>query len=118
MAPGFGSTPVPVAPAEPSVPEVRVVRRSEPFEEGQLTRRVLPLYPPIARIAGISGTVELLVLVGRDGCVKSVQVLNGNPLLAPAAKGGVEQWRYRPAILDGQPVEVETRVTVRFVLNE
>lgn len=72
----------------------------------------------MARIARVSGTVELLVLVGRDGRVESVQVLSGSPLLASSAKAAVEQWRYRPTILDGQAVEVETRVTVHFVLDE
>ncbi len=78
---------------------------------------VIPV-PQIARAARISGTVELMVLVGRDGRVLSVEVLSGSPLLAAAAKQAVEQWRYRPAVLDGQAVEVEARVTVRFVLDE
>ncbi len=111
---GLGAGSSPIAPAAP----VRVIRRSEKIEEGQLIRRVIPEYPEIARIARISGTVELLVWVGTNGLVKSVQVLSGSPLLAESAKAAVEQWRYRPAILDGQAVEVETRVTVHFVLNE
>ena len=101
-----------------SAASVRIIQRSEKFEEGQLTQRVVPQYPEIARIARISGTVELLVLVGQDGRVKSVEVLSGNPMLAATAKAAVEQWHYRPAILDGHVVEVETRVTVHFVLNE
>ena len=97
---------------------MRIIRRSEEFQEGQLVKRIIPQYPPIARLARISGTVELLVLIGQDGRVKSAEVLSGNPMLAASAKAGVEQWRYRPAILDGHAVEVETRVTVHFVLNE
>lgn len=114
----FGLGSPPVAPPKPAAAPVRVVRRSENDEEGQLLRRVIPAYPEIARLARISGTVELLVLVGRDGRVKYVQVLSGSPLLAASAKAGVEQWRYRPTILDGQAIEVETHVTVHFVLNE
>lgn len=110
---GFGSSAVVPAP-----PSVRVIRRSEQIQESQLITRVTPPYPQIARAAHISGIVELLVLVGRDGGVLSVQVLSGNPLLAAAAKQAVEQWRYRPALLDGQPVEVEARVTVDFVMDE
>lgn len=72
----------------------------------------------MARLAHITGSVELLVLVGSDGGVLSVDVLGGNPLLAAAAKQAVERWRYRPAILDGQPVEVEARVTVNFVMDQ
>ncbi|HLW81290.1 MAG TPA: energy transducer TonB [Candidatus Acidoferrales bacterium] len=115
---GFGLGSLAAAPAKPAAAPTRVVSRSEHEEEGQLLRRVIPAYPEIARLARISGTVELLVLVGRDGRVKYVQALSGNPLLAASARAGVEQWRYRPAILDGQAVEVETHVTVHFVLNE
>jgi TonB family protein len=111
----FGSSP---ARIERPLAPVRVIQRSEKFEEGQLIQRVVPQYPQIARIARISGTVELLVLIGQDGRVKSIEVLSGNPMLAASAKAGVEQWRYRPAILDGHAVDVETRVTVHFVLNE
>lgn len=57
-------------------------------------------------------------MVGLDGRVLSVQVLSGSPLLATAAKQAVEQWHYRPAILDGHAVEVEARVTVNFVLDD
>jgi protein TonB len=115
---GLGLGSPAVAPPKPAPAPARVVRRSEHDEEGQLLRRVIPAYPEIARVARISGTVELLVLVGCDGRVKYVQVLSGSPLLAASAKAGVEQWRYRPTILDGQAVEVETHVTVHFVLNE
>lgn len=114
---GFGSGPAPIERPRSAAP-VRIVRRDEKFQEGQLIRRVVPQYPQIARVARISGTVELLVLIGQDGRVKSVEVLSGNPMLAASARAGVEQWLYRPAILNGHAVEVETRVTVRFVLNE
>lgn len=107
-----------IAPPKPAAPVVRVIRRSEGAQESQLVTRVIPVYPQIARVARIAGTVELMVLVGRDGSVLSVQVLSGSPLLAAAAKEAVEKWRYRPAILDGQAVEVESRVTVNFVLDE
>lgn len=106
-----------VAP-RPEAPTVRVIRRSEGVQESQLITRVVPVYPQIARVARIAGTVELMVLVGRDGSVLSVQVLSGSPLLAAAARQAVEKWRYRPAILDGQAVEVESRVTVNFVLDK
>lgn len=115
---GSGNDAWSVAPPKPGRPAVRVIRRSESVQEGQLISRMIPTYPQIARVARISGTVELLVLVGRDGRVLSVEVLSGSPLLAAAAKQAVEQWRYRPAILDGQAVEVEARVTVSFVLDE
>ncbi len=115
---GFGNGAGSALPPKPAPPAVRVIRRSESVQESQLISQVIPTYPQIARVARISGTVELLVLVGRDGRVLSVEVLSGSPLLAAAAKQAVEQWRYRPAILNGQAVEVEARVTVNFVLDE
>jgi periplasmic protein TonB len=114
----FGDAEAPFVPPAPAAPKVRVIQRSEGFLEGRLVARVIPTYPAIARAARISGTVELSVLVGRDGRVISVEVLSGSTLLASAAKEAVEQWRYRPAILDGQAVEVEARLTVNFVLSE
>lgn len=111
---GFGGSPA----ALPAPGRVRVIRRSEQVERSQLITRVLPAYPEVARLAHITGSVELLVLVGSDGGVLSVDVLGGNPLLAAAAQQAVERWRYRPAILDGQPVEVEARVTVNFVMDQ
>jgi periplasmic protein TonB len=113
---GSGHEAFPIAPPKP--PTVRVIRRSESVQESQLVNRVIPTYPEIARVARVSGTVELVVLIGRDGSVLSVQVLSGNPLLATSAKEAVTQWRYRPALLDGQAVEVESRVTVNFVLDQ
>ena len=111
---GFNSSPAIL----PAPARVRIVRRTEQIQESQLVSRVMPTYPQVARIAHITGTVELLTLVGGDGRVLSVQVLSGSPLLAAAAKEAVEQWRYRPAMVDGQAVEVEARVTVKFVMDE
>ncbi|HEV2289340.1 MAG TPA: energy transducer TonB [Candidatus Acidoferrales bacterium] len=95
----------------------QIIRRSESVQEGLLANRVQPQYPEIARMARISGTVELRAIIGRDGRVRSVEVLSGSPLLAPAAVSAVRQWRYRPTLLDGEAVEVETHVTVRFLLD-
>lgn len=110
-----GDTPLLPQP-RPAPP--RIIRQSETAQEGLLINRVQPQYPEIARTARISGTVELRAIVGRDGRVRSVEVLSGSPLLAPAAEAAVRQWRYRPTLLDGEAVEVETRITVRFVLSE
>jgi protein TonB len=96
----------------------RRIRQSEGVQAGLLSHRVDPPYPQLARTAHISGTVELRAIIGRDGNVRSVEVLSGIPLLARAAVDAVRQWRYRPTLLNGEPVEVETRITVRFVLGE
>jgi TonB family protein len=80
--------------------------------------RVQPVYPSIAIVARLSGTVELRAIIACDGSVKSVEILSGNPLLARAAEDAVWQSRYRPTFLDGEAVEVETRITVHFFLGK
>lgn len=84
--------------------------------EGNLIRRVQPEYPPLAIKARIQGTVILHALISREGVIENLQVVSGHPMLAPAALAAVRQWRYRPYSLNGEPVEVETQVTVNFVL--
>jgi protein TonB len=85
--------------------------------EGNLVHRVQPDYPLLARQARIQGQVVLRAMISREGAIENLQVLSGNPLLTPAALNAVRQWRYRPYVLNGEPVEVETEVTVNFVLT-
>jgi periplasmic protein TonB len=85
---------------------------------GELIRRVQPEYPEIARATHLSGTVRLQAIIGTDGTVRDLDVLSGSPILARAAVEAVRQWRYRPTLLNGAPVEVETYITVNFVLSE
>ena len=76
-----------------------------------------PTYPQLAQAARISGAVRLVAIISREGAIENLQVLSGHPMLAPAAVEAVRQWRYRPYELNGEPVEVETQVTVNFVLG-
>lgn len=85
--------------------------------EAMLVRRVQPVYPPPARWMHISGTVILHATIGTDGAVHKLSVMSGNPILAQAAVAAVRDWCYRPTLLSGQPVEVETEITVKFVLE-
>lgn len=85
---------------------------------GSLIRRVDPQYPEIAKAIHLSGTVRLRAIVGTDGRVQNLEVLSGNPILANAAVAAVRQWRYRPTLLSGTAVEVETFITVNFVLSQ
>jgi len=85
--------------------------------EGNLIQRVQPLYPPLARQARIQGQVILRAVIRRDGMIENLQVLSGHPMLVQAAIDAVKQWRYRPYSLNGEPVEVETQVTLNFVLS-
>jgi protein TonB len=85
--------------------------------EGLLIHRVEPAYPPLAKAARIQGTVQLQAIISKNGAIQNLQVLSGHPMLVTAAVEAVRQWRYRPYILNGDPVEVETQITVNFVLS-
>jgi periplasmic protein TonB len=106
---------VPVMPARPAAP-TRAIRASS-LLEGNLIRRVQPVYPPSARNARIQGSVVLSALISKQGTIENLQVLSGHPLLVQAAIEAVKQWRYRPYILNSEPVEVETQITVNFTLG-
>lgn len=87
------------------------------IDEGLLVHRVNPTYPQLAMIARQQGTVVLHAIIGRDGTIQQLQAISGPPLLIKAAADAVGQWRYRPYILNGQPVEVDTTITVNFKLG-
>jgi protein TonB len=84
--------------------------------EGNLIHRVQPIYPPLAIQTRTEGSVVLAAVIGRQGSIEQVQVLSGHPMLVRAAIDAVRQWQYRPYVLNGEPVEVNTQVTVNFVL--
>jgi protein TonB len=88
------------------------------IEAAKLISRVQPAYPALAIQARIQGNVVLHAIIGRDGQVSELQVLSGHPLLVNAARDAVLQWRYSPTLLNGQAVEVETTITVSFVLGQ
>jgi periplasmic protein TonB len=98
-------------------PPSRPLKLSAGVMNALLVRRVQPDYPPIAKVMRLSGTVLLRATIGTDGEVHATHVLSGNPILVDAALRAVRQWRYRPTLLDGEPVEVETEITVNFVLG-
>jgi len=85
--------------------------------EANLIHDVPPQYPPEAGRERIEGTVVLLAVIGKDGSVQDVQVVSGLPLLAQAAMDAVNQWRYKPYLLNGVPVEIESRITINFTLS-
>ncbi len=90
------------------------VRLSRQEMAGKLVRQVPPVYPAEAARKGIHGKVVLRVLVGKDGHVKSLSRISGNPILAKAAIAAVRQWTYQPTLLHGEPVDVHLTVTVNF----
>ena len=108
-----------VRPAAPPPPPAPIVRQFKPSNllQGSLTRRVEPAYPPMARTAHVQGPVVLEAIIGKDGAIENLQLISGHPLLVPAAIAAISQWRYRPYVLNGAAIEVETRITVNFVLG-
>jgi protein TonB len=85
--------------------------------EGLLLRKVIPVYSAIARATRTEGTVVLQATISKTGTIENLHVVSGSPLLAQSALDAVAQWRYRPYLLNGQPVEVETTVNVVFKLD-
>jgi len=110
---GLGNEPAPLPIAPKPVAKPPIVSY---MMEGHLIYRVEPKYPALARAARVQGSVVLRAVISRGGTIENLQVLNGHPLLTGAAVDAVRQWRYRPYILNGEPVEVETEVTVNFIL--
>jgi protein TonB len=100
----------------PVTPNVRLSpkRIISQLTEAQLLNRVEPVYPHIAAISGIQGQVKLHAIIARDGSIQSLNAISGHPLLVRAALEAVGQWRYRPYVLNGETVEVETFITVNF----
>ncbi len=114
IARGLGDGIVVAIPVHPSI--LKPLRLSN-LGEGSLLRRVQPAYPVAAREARIQGQVELRAIISKAGTIENLVVLRGHPMLAGAAVEAVKQWRYRPYLLNKEPVEVETNITVNFVLD-
>jgi len=108
----LSSTPV----AVPKIATPTRIRVSSGVQSGLLVRKVQPNYPPLARQARIQGTVVLQAQISKDGSIINLQLISGHPMLAPAAIEAVKQWKYKPYLLNGEPVEVETQVQVNFTL--
>jgi protein TonB len=109
----ISSTPV-------AVPKVAVqrVRVSQGVTQGMKVHDVTPQYPQMAKIARVQGPVVLAAVIGKDGTIQGLRVVSSaSPLLNQAALEAVKQWRYRPYILNGEPVEVDTTITVNFTLS-
>jgi len=111
---GLGDNLPVVIPPHPFVAKTLLVSH---LDEANLLHRVQPTYPPVARLARVQGTVELRAIISKNGTVENLVVVSGQPMLAAAAIAAVRQWRYRPYLLNNQPIEVETEITVNFFLS-
>ncbi len=102
----------------PPKPTASRIRQGGSVQAALLINRVQPVYPPLARQTRISGTVRLHAIISKNGTVESLEVLSGHPLLVRAAMDAVQQWKYKPTLLNGEPVEVDTTIDVIFSLNQ
>jgi protein TonB len=114
---------VPPEPVAPPPPPPALVIKTERIRQGgviqaaNLIHQVNPIYPPLAVKARAQGVVVLAAVISKEGTVESLRVISGHPLLNQAALDAVKQWLYRPTMLNGDPVEVETTITVTFTLQ-
>lgn len=111
---GVSVRPAVVLPAP--APSIRQFRTSTMLQ-GSLIHRVEPVYPTLARVARVQGPVVLEAFISKEGIMENLRLISGHPMLVPAAIAAVSQWRYRPYVLNGEAIEVETRITVNFVLG-
>ncbi len=117
--PGVGCDPFNCSSGRPIVRQAVQAKPhiSSGVMEGMLIGKVLPVYPAPARAMRIAGRVELQATISRDGTIDHLRVVDGPVLLQAAALEAVRQWRYRPYLLNGEPVEVETTINVDFKLD-
>jgi protein TonB len=102
----------------PPKPTASRIRQGGSVQAALLVNKVQPVYPPLARQTRISGTVRLHAIISKSGSVESLEVISGHPLLVRAAMDAVQQWKYKPTLLNGEPVEVDTTIDVIFSLNQ
>jgi protein TonB len=117
MAPVFHPNEVINRPAPKPAPEPVKPPRITQLRMATPIHKVDPVYPALARQAHVSGTVELLGVLGTDGRIHELKVLRGHPLLVNAAVDAVRQWIFEPTMLNGLAVEVAAPITVNFILN-
>jgi TonB family protein len=98
-------------------PSLATVKISQGVSQGLLIKRVQPKYPAAALAVRTQGAVQIEATINKEGNVTNLKVLSGDPVLARAALEAVRQWRYKPYYLDGNPVEIETQITVNFKAN-
>jgi len=109
----IGSAPV----AMPKVAAPQRIRVSSGVAQGMLIQQVQPVYPPMAKMARVQGTVVLQAVISKEGTIENLRVVSGHPMLIQSALDAVKQWRYKPYLLSGEPVEVDTQITVNFNLT-
>ncbi len=105
----------PPPPPKPKAP--KRIRLGGQVQAAKLISKPDPIYPPLAKMARIQGSVRLEAVISRGGAIKDLKVISGHPLLVKAALDAVQRWRYQPTMLNGEPVEVVTQIDVNFRLT-
>ncbi len=114
----------PVAPPPPPKVEapkaaaLQRIRVGGNVQKANLIFQPKPVYPPLAKQARIQGVVKLNAIIDKEGNIKELKAESGHPLLIPSALEAVKQWRYKPTLLNGEPVEVITQIDVNFTLSQ
>ena len=105
----------PISPPPPGAPQQ--VRVESTLQAANLIKKVVPVYPGLARSAGVEGVVRFTALIGKDGKIRNLKVISGPSPLVDAASDAVKRWVYRPTLLNGQPLEVITDINVTFTIS-
>jgi len=107
----------PALPPPPKAVAPTRIKQGGQVTAASIITQTHPVYPPLARQARIQGTVVLHAIIDKDGKVAQLEVVSGHPLLVQAALDAVKQWRYKPTLLNGDPVEVDTTIQVTFTMG-
>jgi protein TonB len=113
----IGGSSGPAAPPPPKPVTPARIKQGGNVTAASIVTQTRPVYPPLARQARIQGTVTLHAIIDKDGRVAQLEVVSGHPLLVQAALDAVKQWRYKPTLLNGDPVEVDTTIQVTFTMG-
>ena len=111
---GIGTAPAPVVKVAPPKGPTRV---SAGVMAGQILVKTNPVYPPIARAAHVQGSVVLHAVISKTGTIQNLTVISGPEMLRNSAVEAVQQWKYKPYLLNGEPTEVDTTITVNFTMG-
>jgi protein TonB len=108
-----------LVPSEAAIPRpAGALKISQGVSQGLLIKRVQPIYPPNALAMRIQGTVEMEATINKEGNITNLKKISGDPILSRAALEAVKQWRYKPYYLDGQPVDIQTQIAIKFKLPD
>jgi len=110
-------TPVAALPPPPKATAPVRIKQGGNVTAASIISQTKPVYPALARQARIQGNVVLHAIIDKDGDVAQLEVVSGHPLLVQSALDAVKQWRYKPTLLNGDPVEVDTTITVTFTMG-